>query len=299
MITANNNLPILHIGYWKTGTTWFQKEFFQKIPNVEYYNHKRVIKTFGGVWQDFKTTDGKIELFKNSNKRLIISDESMIGSFKKIEQNACFYKQIFYPAQIVIFIRNQFDLYTSIYSQKIKEGSTLKFDKFLYPEDDLLYSGKIYCYDKIISLYKELFGKSNVFVYLYEEFSKDNSQFLYDFCLNHHINYDITQIRLKKQNNGFSIPLLNLKRISNYLTKINPDPKKVSKYIFHIPFWYEISYVVFILLNKIISNNRKLLMKEIIEPKKINSFIAFFANSNKRLITEHGLIKIKDYNYPL
>jgi hypothetical protein len=291
--------PLLHIGYGKTATTWFQKEFFSKLSAIEFYDHKRVLKTFGCNWQDIQVTDEVINIFGNSNKRLVISDEYMIGGFKEIEHNAQIFKRIFYPAQIVLFIRNQFDIYISLYSQHIRKGDTSKFSDFLFPEPGKIFYGKIYCYDKIISVYKEIFGEGNVFVYLYEEYAKDNIKFLNRFSSNHSLSFNSKRISFKRKNPGFSIPLLKAKRIGNYLTRTKPKSKKKSKYLLHIPLWYEFSHVVFDLLNKIMPHTKKLDIKDLIEPEKLQFFKDFFAASNNRLITEHRITEIEKYNYPL
>lgn len=299
-----NAQPILHIGYPKTATTWFQEEFYPKITEIEFYDRKRSIQTLGVEWQDIHEAKNILKTLTINNKRLVICDESMVGRIDWIEKNAKTFKEIFYPAQIIIFIRNQVDKYISNYSQYIKSGGTARFNDYLFTPSNEIFRGEQHNYDKIISLYKKLFDKSNVHLYLYEEFCEDHDQFIQKFCLNHNLNIKNEQIKKEKINVRLTTELLHLKRLSNFLTKRQPIQADINnplhiKYLFHIPYWHQFTNIAIEKTNKYFSNKNKPNLEELIGPEKTQFFKDFFASSNNKLITEHGLFNIRKYNYPL
>ncbi len=301
---TERDLSILHIGYPKTATTWFQREFFPKVRNIEYYNHKKIIKLLGTEWRYIRSAEDIKKVLMKGNKRLIISDESMLESSIWIEINAQNFKNIFYPAQIIIFIRNQPDIYLSDYNQYVKLGGTAKFQDFIFSTPDQVYASKKYNYADIICLYKNKFGESNVYVYLYEEFQSDFNNFIDRFCVNHGLELKTRPINNIRLNKSLSPLLIPLKRFSNSFSKHQPYRIDIAnnnktKLFLHIPYWFEFTYVVFELINKLIPKNKNSTLEELIGIEQAQKLQKFFAESNRRLIKEHGLSRIANYNYPL
>jgi hypothetical protein len=301
-MSDNNNSNILHVGYGKTATTWFQKVFYPQISDIEFYDLHKIRTIIKTEWDKINDHEKIPKLLKKTDRRLIICDESMIGSNNTFRRNVKLFKQCFYPSQIIIFIRNQNDKYISNYSQYIKFGGTLKFKDFLFHEEKIFNAEK-HCYDIVIDLYKENFGESNVYVYLYEEFHQDFDRFLKTFCSNHSLKINTDLILNRKINVKLSYDLIRLKRLSNHLTKIKPsqvhsnNPK--SDYKFHIPFWFQITLVGFNLINKIYPTKNNRSLEDFIGKDKAQIVKKYFTESNNKLIKKHGLLKVRDYNYPL
>jgi len=159
-----------------------------------------------------------------------------------------------------------------------------------------------HCYDKIIKLYKNYFGELNVYVYLYEEFNNNPQEFIKSFYANHELNIDIEKINYRKRNASLSKKLLNLKRITNKYTHNNSQVIKMSslvKRLFNLSNNFHFSTLFYVYLNKFSSTNTKLSLEDLVENDEIEFLKSYFSQSNRKLIQEHGLLKIKDYGYPL
>jgi len=294
---------ILHIGYPKTGTTWFQKEFFPKINNYKFFDPFALKKLFGEKISMVSPKEVKNKLYQPKEK-LIISDESMIGGFRKIQHNALQYKSAFNFATVIIFIRNQFEFLLSAYSQYIKEGGVKRINDFLFMEDkNSLYGGKKYLYDYTIQIYQEIFGKENVHVYLFEDFRINPKLFIHEFCKRYNFKINLNELNFARKNKKLSSILLSLKRYSNYLTKkqplwINSDFVK-KKYLVHIPYWNGFTQKLFDFNNRINCIGKEVQYNELISEKNLKIIKDFFAESNQHLVKEYDLKRIIRYNYPL
>lgn len=292
--------PILHIGYGKTATTWFQESFYPLVKDINFYNSQNVRESLGCSWRDLKNAENTFQKLNDEIQRLVICDESMIGRIDNIMHRSPLLKKIFFPAQIIIFIRNQLDKFPSSYSQYIKGGGTAKIHEYLFDDERRTFWEK-HDYDKIISLYKTSFGKSNVSVYLYEEFNSNLDNFIGRFCADHHFVIDSAIPKSKRPNSGMNKNLLHLRRVSNYLTKKYPEGILLSnnrKYLMHIPYWFQVANWIFGRLEKIVKKNARAGLKDYIGAQKVKELEDYFAPSNRKLITNHGLSKVKDFHYP-
>ena len=299
MSIQDKNKTILHIGYPKTGTTWFQKNYFPFVKNAVFISNRKIKTLLGSNNNRFpeELVIKKVSELKQKG-RLIISAESLVGKPQIMQQSATYYKNVFGSATIIIFIRNQVQKYASIYSEYIKAGGVKKLENFLINTEGELHAGEKHCYDKTLAIYQSVFGKDNVKVYLYEDFADDIKGFVNDFTIENNIDIDLKSLKYKRVNKSLSPNLMNIKRLTNKFTKKktgwrNLDPSGKA-YIFHIPYWYEFTYVVFKLLSKL--NNQS---KEILTSEQNDFLAAYFKKSNQRLIDEFGITDIKKYGYPL
>ena len=300
-----NNIynTILHIGYPKTGTTWYQNEFFPKVINYEFFNPFTLRKLFGERISKISPEVVKNKLLQGK-KNLIISDETMIGGFRKIRRNALQYRKAFNSATIIIFIRNQFELLMSAYSQYIKEGGEKRINDFLFIEDkNSLFGGKKYLYNSTIQIYQETFGKENVHVYLFEDFRINPKLFIVRFCKRYNFQLNIDELNFGRKNKKLSSLLLSLKRYSNYLTKKQPpwinSAIVKKKYLMHIPYWNGLTQRLFEINNSIDGIGREIHYKDLISAENLKIIQNFFAESNQCLAEKHDLKEIIRYNYPL
>ncbi len=302
---------LIHIGYQKTGTTWLQKNFFPFINNICYLGKEsELLKTIlkPNIF-DFHTDKIKSEFSKKYNKQLIISNEDLLGIINYSWHNGIIAKEIaqrlqlvFPKANIVIFIRNQFDFVASAYYEYIKSGGNYSFTRFFNELKSENYYGKIQLssidylrYSDLIEFYIKLFGKDHVHVFLYEDLKKNNRVFLEQFSNKFDLKVDFDKIDYSSKNSRLRKNLVNLLKTANYFSKGNTSFKKN---ILNIP-------LIFPLINRNTEklNYFKFFGKprnniDIIGFKNYNLIKKYYSESNQRLL-KMGYESIKKYNYPL
>jgi|GEM_PF-559234 len=186
-------IDLIHVGDYKTGTSWWQKMVWPLHPEICYVDnpkHKEIVRLRHCLTDsrdlDFDT-DALREAFANAlggidstNKKRVMCCEALSGNYptgdhaKRIAERL---HAVFGDVKILLVIREQLSMLKAIYSQYVKIGGTLPFEAFVY--DPIVPLGMIekLKYHKIIAAYEDLFGKSNVFVGLFEEFKSDNELF--------------------------------------------------------------------------------------------------------------------------
>lgn len=300
-MNSNSHLPLLHIGYGKTGTTWFQNKFYPNVQGIDFYHLKRIRKGLGAKWKDVNITPALKTNFIRNTKRLVICDESMIGRPEHFEHNAKMFRELFFPAQIVLFIRNQLDKFPSNYSQYIKSGGTSSFEQFLFGSEESFFLEK-HKYDKLIDVYKNIFGIENVHVYLFEEFNNNFEFFMDKFCSFHNLSVQKGVILQTKINPSLSFPVLRLMRYSNKFTNkhtfLGRTSKRMKQALGLYP-EFHFSTLFYNKLNDIIPNKRRMLIESMLDIDKIELLKDYYRKSNQSLIVDHGLKEIRNYNYPL
>jgi hypothetical protein len=187
-------IDLIHIGDYKTGTSWFQKQVFPVHPELYYLDsgiHPEVVHLMHQLI-DIRDLDFNPEVLRgrfadvlndidSQNRKIVISREALSGSYpagdhaKRIAERLY---AVFGKTKVLIVIREQFSMLKSIYSQYVKIGGTLSFEEFVY--DPIVSPGVVekLKYHKIIDAYVNIFGKENVFVGLFEEFKSDNELFV-------------------------------------------------------------------------------------------------------------------------
>lgn len=243
---------IVHIGYHKTASTWFQKVFYPSVSNLCYVDRKKVLQAFYSDTAFTFDVDKARSLLCGSNinnKSLILCEESLSGSPHNGGLNgllskeiACRIKQVMPDSRIVVFVRNQIDMIASAYRQYVKEGGTFSVDAYLHPYE--FYKGfmpeKFPCftfehfrYVDLIKFYIDLFGRENVHVFLYEDLRKDNELFIEKFI--EELRLDIAkthkQVQKQKPNPSYSDLQLAVGRFLNLFTYKDTPYKR---YLFRI-----------------------------------------------------------------
>lgn len=292
---------ILHIGYPKTGTTWFQKKFYPNISDIEFYDHHK-LKAIIGDYKNRTEASQTKSVFNNCKKRIVVCDENMIGNAMHFNENAAYFKKVFGPCQVVIFLRNQLEKFASNYSEYIKAGGTDSVKRFLFTKGDELYGGSKHLYHNLIETYINAFGRDNIHVFLFEAFRENPVRFVHNYNEKLKLDFNSNALKFTAVNPKFSGALLKLRRISNLFTKkqaewLNSRPRP-KKYYFHIPYWYEFSYII---LNKLsyFSNPSPNAYKKVLGEENLEYIHHYFCNSNRILIDKYGLTNIIKYNYPL
>jgi len=128
-------------------------------------------------------------------------------------------RDIFGEAKILIVIREQIEAIHSNYLQYIKDGGCCTLEQFLTSPRHLrartpVFSSSFFCYERLASYYRDIFGKENVLLLPYEMLVTEPFKYIQDIAS--HINTTIDDIKLKslpvskKENQRISLsfPLL-------------------------------------------------------------------------------------------
>ncbi len=178
---------LLHIGYHKTATSWMQQRLF--VPEHGY----RQVARHAEVWRHVVGTHGL--LFEADAMRAairtgmsdllegevpVISSEILSGHpfFGGIGSDvfAQRLKEIVPDARILISVRHQRRMLTSVYMQYLSRGGTMSPEKFFAGDPDLGFFGfrpEHLEYHRLVALYQELFGAENVHVISQESLARD------------------------------------------------------------------------------------------------------------------------------
>lgn len=189
-------LNFIHVGDYKTGTTWLQQYGFRKHPEIyflgDYFENREYHRLFhelidardldfdaDSLWRRFSEEIAKeaIQDKKVGVSREVLSQTNFITG-ENARRNAERLKAVFGSTKIIYVIREQISMLNSIYSQYVKMGGTLNFEDFIF--DPIQAKGLInrLQYDKNIAMYHDVFGVENVHVGLFEEFVQKKSIFL-------------------------------------------------------------------------------------------------------------------------
>ena len=283
---------IFHIGYHKTGTTWFQKHFYTSVNNCKLVDRQKIRNHF---------FENKNENFQN-NLTQVFCDEELSGNIHNgglsgfasggISDKISEFKN----PKVIIVIRNQHNIIASSYLQYVKKGGNFSLNKYLYHADfpnsnrSALFSFNHFDYLEKIKLYEDKLGKENVFVYLYEDFINAKEYFLLKFIETHGFDIKYEDINFKQENKSYSYFSIYMSRFSNSFTKKDVLYKY---YLIHIPFLYELSSSI---INKL--NFGKIKLNKFLGKRNRKHILDFYKDSNNILLEKYNL-DLRKYNYPL
>ena len=295
---------LIHVGYPKTATTWFQNQLFPLIENYHIID-KELIKEKVIYQNMISVNDFNIQHSKN----VLISVEALVGSLLTGNAHGIFTKEIasrladlFPDAKIILFIRNQPDMIVSSYLQYIRMGGTYNCHKFLFQRKNLTHYHSIYQfaldmlkYDAVIELYTGLFGKSNIYIYLYEDFNENPVQFVSDFIATFDISVDSGKINYQRKKAGYNKTAIFFARGINRFTHKYVMNKH---YFMHLPLAYEAGRSAAGFINRFDFLGRVRNPVQILGQKKYAYICDYYKESNQNLINKYHLHAVEKYNYP-
>lgn len=300
--------PIIHIGNPKTGTTWFQKNFFPFVRNYYYIKDRKELHTklLQPDIYAFDENDTKVFYSENYNSNIILSEEILSGSLRSNGQDTLWMarrlKAVFPNAKIVIFIRNQTERLASTYLYYLKEnGGTYSAKKFINKEFNLPQKkGDLNLrhleYHRLIKLYQELFGCENVYVFLYEEFAEKQLAFVRRFCNDLDLDVGDKQFDFDRVNAGLRKRLVPVARFCG-LFYARPIIHKTV--LLKLPFAEPLAKRMIGVLNKYSIFGERPSARELFGIKLYEGLCDFYKESNRHLLKTHGLTQIKEYGYPI
>jgi hypothetical protein len=213
----DDNSPILiHVGYYKTGTTWLQKHVFgigtrgftplsrgfesapkkaSKYLSSYFYRDRR-----GGQLPSFARDVSEVRAFAEQfdlpqGSAGVISSERLLGYFFSNGDDAPSIleriKLAFPNAKILITTRRQHEMILSCYLQYLKRGGTMSLETLLSSKHDdklSLFSRTYFEYHHAVRAYANAFGRENVLVLPYELFIEDGARYV--SAIYHHAGID-------------------------------------------------------------------------------------------------------------
>lgn len=305
---------IVHIGYHKTATTWFQKRFYPLVENARCIPRDEVRRAFlEDTAFNFDPARARERLAVGLNETVTICEEGLSGYLHTgglagylSKEMARRIKSVFPDADIVIFIRNQPSIITASYRQYVKGGGTHSLRRYLFAEDYLRGArGEIakcphftfdhFEYAPLIAHYQELFGKERVHVFPYEAFRRAPAAFLEDFCSRLALEVDPEKLTQSASNRSYGLPTMWVVRFLNLLTNRTVFDKH---YVIHVPYWYGLVRGVGEALNRLPGFNW-FPGSEAFLGKRLAAWIAErYCRSNAAVETLTGL-SLAEYGYPL
>jgi len=301
---------LIHIGYPKTGTTWFQNKLYPHVNNITFFNRKVVKEDFilsNALCFDAETLKQK---YSNQQSTILLSHELLVGGMIHMGGiNGFLTKEfcdrlhsVFPDGNIILFIRNQIDIIVSAYNQYIRGGGNYSINKYLYQNsfDSLnkffFFNFSFLEYDKIITLYKNKFGAQNVHVFLFEDFQKDPAKFITNFANKFNLEIDLENIDYNPVNTQFRKYLKPIFKFSNLFYRRAVIHKR---YFFKFDNMHAKMKARYNHWNQFKIFGRFETPEEVLGKKNIKYINDYYKESNNKLVDIHNLDTIKQYNYPL
>jgi hypothetical protein len=230
--------PLVHIGYHKTGTTWLQREVFSSSAAgfSQFGGAQRLIavNSFGFKPRKVrKLMERRIGEVHDRDLTPVLSSERLSGAphFGGYDSEiiADRLAAVFPNARIMVVIREQKEMFLSIYKQYIRRGGAASFRQYLAPPRDGYWMPQFRFeyleYHRLISRYQDLFGTRNVLVLPYELLRLRPGDFLAK--VGEFVGLPPAEPRNQPMNVSLSALSLSLRRHANrYLVRdpVNPAP---------------------------------------------------------------------------
>ncbi|MBV9527816.1 hypothetical protein [Sphingomonas sp.] len=245
--------PIVHIGFHKTATSWFQASVY---PNV--ISHRLIDRDLvRGLFVDGDAFHFDVEraraAFGEAAGALppLICEEELSGvlhigaASTYIAKEVAARLQATLPdAQIVVFVRAQLDAAASWYMQYLKEGGTASARRYLLP-DEYVFPGRFMHfkqarfdfsqldYSGLIRRYDELFGLQNVHVFAFEDLVRDRAGLLAQMQQRLGFELGPAEVSGGSVNSSFRRGLIPVARLLNLFSARQVANKRT---LVHVPF---------------------------------------------------------------
>jgi len=305
--------PLVHIGYHKTGSTWFQKELYPHCSSHRYVPRRRVQEA---LLMDtaFGFNAGRARRLLEDGfdgRQLLLCEEELSGNPHSAGMRGSFSKDLaerihstLPDAHVLIFIRNQVDMAAALYRHYVREGGTHGPSRYLRPDSwrtDAhrhpfkfpLFSLEFLQYQGLIAYYRSLFGEGRVHVFAFEAFRQDAKGFVAAFANRLAIQADLAQLDYRPSNAGLSRNALVIARFLNrftYRSLIDKQwigPLISNKLRSNLPLW----------LNRSPLRGPRTGPQEVLGPSLAAEIDWRFADSNTELVQLTGL-PLAELGYP-
>ncbi len=229
--------PIVHIGYPKTASTWFQEDVYPHVTSHQFVPPAIVRQSLLTPHAfDWDAEEARARLSSSAGLPPVICEEELTGYIHNGGLNghltvatAHRIRDILPDAHIVIFIRSQVEMINAVYLQYVRGGGTFGPDRYLYPHWYLRghlakphkvprFSFTYFEYDRLISCYDSLFGSGNVHVFLYEELRNNRDEVLAEVLAKTGLSLRTDCISQGRRNVSYSPAIVRLALLMNKMT---------------------------------------------------------------------------------
>jgi hypothetical protein len=256
---------IVHIGFHKTGTTWFQECVYPRVKGFRYVPRKLTQSALLEPSAFAFDAERAAKALGASSGPLILCEENLSGYphsgglhgflTRAMAQRI---RDALPDARIVMFLRNQPEMIAACYQQYVRGGGTFPAQRYLWPAEWLhgaearpfkipRFSFDYFEYDRVVAHYQGLFGAERVHVFPFEALQRDAGDFLPSFARRLELKLDLASVPLAKRNPSYSPAGLALMRALNRLTARSVNDKR---HWLHIPRWYSLRRRVIEPLNR-------------------------------------------------
>lgn len=193
-------IPLIHVGYHKTGTTWLQEMVFRQDPAFRFIADHAVLWPLIMAPHDleFEPDAARATLAQLLAQEAptdavpVLSSERLSGNphsgayDNKILADRL--RSLLPEARILIVVRNQAAMLVSNYKQYVRMGGICSFEEYLAPPLDgriPLFRWQNFEFHRLVEYYGSLYGRERVLVLPYELLRQDPRQFLIrlaEFC---------------------------------------------------------------------------------------------------------------------
>lgn len=304
--------PIVHIGYHKTATTWFQEQVYPNSVSHRWIPRamaRRALLDPPGL--SFSAAEARRQLHDPDDRRPpVICEENLSGYIHNgglhglmAPEAARRIREVFPDALILITIRAQPEMIAASYVQYVRGGGTYGPRRYLFAPHYLtgarrhaykqpLFAFEHFEYDRLIAHYDALFGAENVVVLPYEALRHDPAAFLDRLA-------DATGIRLRRAaiahreaNRSFGRLTIAIGRLLGLFTARSVVDKA---WLISIPGFYELRRLILKLVSRHDAPARP---DQVLGRAIVDHILARYAESNRRLARSRGL-GLRELGYPM
>lgn len=230
--------PVVHIGYHKTATTWFQKQVYPRAVSHRWIPRQQARQAFldpNGLCFDAELArrqladpvDRRPPLICEENLSGYIHNGGLHGLMGP--EAARRIRQTFPDAVIVIVVRAQPQAIAASYIQYVRGGGTYGTRRYLFASRFLTgafrhaykaphFAFEHFEYDRLVAYYDSLFGRENVLVLPYEALRDDPDAFLDYLEREAGIRLDRGAVRHAKSNRSFGLLTIAAGRLLGLFT---------------------------------------------------------------------------------
>ena len=219
---------VAHVGLHKTGTTWFQKQFFPFVRNFRCVPRERIRwALLGGHAFAFDPAAARRELGLDEGGNVVLSEEAISGNphtgggqlGARALVHSLRLRATCPEATIMVMIRSQPAAVASTYRQYVRRGGTDALPRYVF---GTLHHGMTpgftlahFDYELLVRHWRSLYPAERVRVYLFEEFAADNRAFARRLARDLEMDVATDGLTFTRENVGYSDAAVRLARLLN------------------------------------------------------------------------------------
>jgi len=209
-------------------------------------------------------------------------------------------------ADVVVFIRRQQDVLAASYAQYVRYGGSHSLERYLFPRNykslkhtrrdkNPRFEMDHFAYLPLLRLYRELFGKNRVHVYLFEVFRSDRYAFVRDFSTRFNLDCGTVPETGAPHNRSLSPQALAVVRWINLFTAGRVLDKS---HILHIPGMFWVGRGIGRGLSRLLPARGGSDLSRLASDDLVQRVRDYYSESNRYLAAEFDL-PLAEHGYPV